>query len=70
MVTAESEFDRVAHRGPADDFNGCSVTEAHLQKPTSQVGIATDGDDAAAAANAELVQAARFGGTAVVTTRK
>jgi hypothetical protein len=70
VVTAEAEFDRVAHRGSPNDFYGCSVTEAHFQKSPAQVGIATDGHDAAAAANAELVQAARFGGAAVVTTRK
>ena len=67
VVTAQAKLDRIAHRSPANDFNGGSVTEAHLKKPSAQIRIATDRDDAAVADNAELVQAARFWCAAVVT---
>src|SRR5437588_3485165 len=70
MVSAQAEFDRVAQRGAADDLHVSTIAEAHLQEPPAQIAISTDSDDAAAAADAQLVQRARVDWPAVIAARK
>src|SRR4051794_5784409 len=67
VVAAEFEFNRVAERGAADDFDADAVAEAHLEEPAAEFGVAADGHHLAAAADAELVQRARLGSRAAVT---
>jgi hypothetical protein len=69
MIPSEAEFDRIAKRSPADDFNAGAVAKAHLQQPPAKIGIATHRKNTTPAPDAQLVQAARFGRTAVVTRR-
>jgi hypothetical protein len=69
VIPSEAEFDRIAQRSPADDFNAGAVAKAHLQQPPAKVGIATHGKNATPASNAQLVQAARFRRAAVITRR-
>src|SRR5690242_8883467 len=70
VVTAQTKLNGVSHWRAANHFDRGAVTEAHLQQPAAQIRITADGNDTSAASDAELVQAAGFGGTAMVTTRK
>src|SRR5439155_17694947 len=58
VVAAQAELDRISKGGPTDDLHRRTVHEAHLQQPAAQVGITTNVDDLAAAANAQLAQGA------------
>jgi hypothetical protein len=69
-VAAEAVLDRVAERGAADDFDGGAVAEAHLEEAAADVGVATDGDDAPTAADAEVVEAAGVDRTGMIARRK
>jgi hypothetical protein len=60
MVPAQAELDRIAQRGAADNFYMSAVAEAHLQQPAPKLDIAANGQNAAAAADAKLVEAASF----------
>jgi hypothetical protein len=69
-VAAEAVFDGVAERGAADDFDGGAIAETHLEESATDVGVATDGDDASAAADAEVVEATGVDRTGMVARRK
>src|SRR4051812_23870024 len=56
-VAAETELDRITQRCPANDLDGRTVAEAHLQQPATHVRVAPDGDDTSAAPDAQVVQA-------------
>src|SRR5205823_3442710 len=66
-VATQAELDGVAQRRPPEDLDAGAVAEAHLQQPAADFRIAADGDHAAAAADAKLVQAASADVAAVVT---
>src|SRR5258708_6594290 len=70
VVAAEAEFDGIAQRGPADDFDFGAVAEAHLEQSPAEVGIAAHGKDAPPASDAQLIQAARLGGFTMIAGRK
>src|SRR5580704_8732294 len=70
MVAAEAEFDRIAHRRPADDFHLGAIAKAHFQQPPADIRIAAYGEHMALAPHAELVQPACFGGAAMVASRE
>lgn len=70
VVAAQAEFDRIAHRRPANDLDARAVAKAHLQQPTAEIRIATDGEDAPVTPDPELVQATGLRRVAVVTSRK
>jgi choline dehydrogenase-like flavoprotein len=67
MVAAKTELDRVAERGAADHFNLDAVTESHFEQAATKVVIAAHGDHASFAADAQLVQAAGIGRSAMIT---
>jgi glycine cleavage system aminomethyltransferase T len=69
-IAAEAVLDRVAQRGAADDFNGGAVAEAHLEEAATDVGVAADGDDAPAAADAQVVEATGVDRTGMVARGK
>jgi hypothetical protein len=68
-VTAKPEFNRIAKRCTTNDFDLRAVAESHLQKTTTQIGIAAHGNHGAATSNAQAIQSTRFKGTSVVATR-
>ena len=70
VVAAEAEFDGVAHWRPADDLDAGPIAKAHLEQSTAKVCIAPNGKYASPAPHAQLVQAAGFGGTAMIASRK
>jgi hypothetical protein len=59
-ISSQAEFDGIAQGRAADDFDLCSVTEAHFEQTAAQVRVAADGDDPAAATDAQAVQATGF----------
>jgi D-arabinose 5-phosphate isomerase GutQ len=66
MIAAKTKLDRVAKRGAADDFNLNAVAESHFEQAATKVVIAADGDHASLAADAQLVQAAGIGRSAMI----
>ncbi len=70
MVTAQAKFDRIAQRRTADDFDVHPIAKTHFEQTSPQWLIAVDSDDRAMATNAEIMQRAGVGGTAVVTFGK
>jgi hypothetical protein len=67
MVATQTKLDRIAHRRPADDLDLDAVAESHLQQPTTDFRIAADGNDAAFATDAELIEAAGLGAPGMIT---
>ena len=59
VIAAQAELDRIAERGSTHHLDARAVTEAHLQQPTAHVGVAVDGDDAAAAADVDVAERAQ-----------
>jgi hypothetical protein len=55
VIAAEAEFNRVAQRRPANDLDLGAVAKAHLQQPTANLRIATNGKHMPFAPDAELV---------------
>jgi hypothetical protein len=70
VISTKAKFDRIAQGGPTNHFHIGTVAESHLQKPTANLRIPTNGEDRPLAADSELVQSARLGRLAVVTSRK
>jgi hypothetical protein len=66
MVAAEAELDWVSQRGAANDLDLRAVAESHFQQPAAKVVIAINGNHAAFAADAQLVQMAGIGSSAVI----
>ena len=60
MIPAQTELNRIAQRRAADDLYVSTVAEAHFQQTPAKLYVAADGKDAASAADAELVEVARF----------
>src|SRR5947209_11045595 len=56
VVSAQSEFNRITQRGPADDLDLCPVHNTHLKQPAAKLGITTDIDDLPTATDAQLAQ--------------
>jgi hypothetical protein len=55
VVASQTKFDRVAHRGAANDFHTGAIAEAHLEEPAAKIGVASNGENAAPAPDAELI---------------
>jgi len=66
VIAAKPELDRVAQRRASNHFYAGAVAEAHFEQAAAEVGIAADGDDAAPAPDAELIQPAGCRVTAVI----
>jgi hypothetical protein len=56
VIAPKTEFDRIAERRTADDFDGCAIAEAHFEQASAQIRISADRDDEAAASDAKGVQ--------------
>ena len=69
-IATEAVLDRVAERGAVNDFDGGAVAEAHFEEAVADVGVAADGDDAPAAADAEVVKTTGVDRTGMVARRK
>ncbi|CAN5518593.1 hypothetical protein BH09PLA1_BH09PLA1_25680 [soil metagenome] len=57
-VAAKTEFNRIAKRRAADDFDARTVAEAHLKQTPFDFRIAADGNDAAATPDTQLAEKA------------
>ncbi len=42
MIATKAEFDWIAERGAADDFNASAVAETHLKQPTTKFRFASN----------------------------
>ncbi len=60
VIPAQTKFNRIAQRCPADDLNTGAVAEAHLKESTAQFRVAANAYDAPFAADAQLIQRARL----------
>jgi len=60
MIPAQAELNRIAQRRSADDFYVSAVAKAHFQQTPAKLDVAADGKNAASAADAKLVEVARF----------
>lgn len=70
VIPADFEFDRIAHGRPANDFHLGAIAEAHFKQSSADFGVAAHGKHMPAAPDAELVQAAGVGRTAMIARRK
>jgi hypothetical protein len=57
-IAAQPELNRVAQRRSPDHLYVSAAGEAHFQQAPAKIDIAADGDDAAAATDAKLIQPA------------
>ena len=69
-VAAKAELDRIAQGGAPDHFYAGAVAEAHFQKAPADFRVAADGDDAAAASDAQGVERTGRRVAAVITSRQ
>ena len=60
MIPTQTKFNRITQRRSADDFHMRAIAEAHLQQPAAKLDIPADSENAASAADAELIQATGF----------
>jgi hypothetical protein len=67
-VSTQAELDWITEGCAANDLDGRTVAEAHLEQSAAKLGIAANGDNASAAADAQTVQRASLRRTAVITT--
>jgi hypothetical protein len=68
VISAEAEFNWIAHWCTSDDFNTGAIAEAHFKQTATKIRIAANANDAAVTSNPELVQGAGGRRTAVVAT--
>jgi hypothetical protein len=70
MIPAKAELNRIAQRRSADDFNMRAIAKTHFQQPATKLHIPADGENAASAADAKLIEATGFRRAAMVTGGK
>jgi hypothetical protein len=58
VIAAESKFNRITQRRPANDFDRRAVAKTHLQQSPPNIRLTTDGNNLTMTSDAELVQAA------------